>query len=274
MTDLGMGASLKTPEASATGSKMVTHAVQFHTERAGQFEERYRALARDPYASTFTYGREKIERLLEREVARLAPGASVLDVGCGTGFNVGRLVRRGFSVTGVEPSVGMRERAIRDNPGARIVDGDIRALPVGDASFDLAVCIEVIRYLDDPTSALAEIFRVLRPGGVAFITAAPALSLNGYALINQVTARARIPTFAKVKQSFMTVRSAERAMERAGFHDVVVHGAFLGPWNALERLSSKALGLVLRTLEPLDDRLADLGPLRDLANHLVLVGFR
>lgn len=265
-------ASLKIADASANRSKMVAEAVQFHTEKAGQFEEHYRGLAADPYRSIFTYGREKIEQLLDRRLARFARGARALDVGCGTGFNVGRLLERGFAVTGVEPSSGMRERATRDNPRAEIIDGDAAALPFEDCRFDVVICIEVIRYLADPAAALAEMQRVLAPGGLAFITAAPALSLNGYAVINQVTSRVKIPSFAKIRQSFMTVRSAVRAMRRAGFRDATVHGAFLGPWHPIERISPDALARILRALEPIDDRLSDLGPLRDLANHLVLIG--
>jgi ubiquinone/menaquinone biosynthesis C-methylase UbiE len=254
------------------GSAMGTYAVDVHSSQAGEFEARYRALAEDPYRSTFTYGRRKIEQLLERELVRFAPGARALDVGCGTGFNVATLLRRGFSVTGVEPSEAMRERAIRDNPQARIIDGDISALPFRNAIFDIVVCIEVIRYLEDPGRGLAEIARVLAPNGLAFITAAPALSLNGYALLNQITGRVRIPTFTKIKHSFMTVRSAERAMNQVGFRRVEVHGTFLGPWHALGRLSPDALALVLRTLEPIDDRVSDLTLVRDFTNHLVLIG--
>jgi SAM-dependent methyltransferase len=251
---------------------MATDAVQVHTAQAGEFEARYKAFARDPYRSIFTYGRMKIEQALDRELTRFGLGARALDAGCGTGFKVGRLLDRGFVVTGVEPSVGMRERAIRDNPRAEILDGDIRALPFPEDRFDLVVCVEVIRYLADPAPALAEIHRVLAPGGLAFVTAAPALSLNGYALVNQVTARVHVPTFTKVRHSFLTVRSAERAMQRAGFRDIRVRGAFLGPWHVMGRVSTPALAVLLRTLEPLDDRVSNLGPLRNLANHLILVG--
>src|SRR5690242_134715 len=120
---------------------MVTHAVEVHTTQAGEFEARYRALLDDPYRSTFTYGRRKIEQLLERELLRFSSGARALDVGCGTGFNIGRLLQRGFSVTGVEPSSGMRERAMRDNPKATILDGDILSLPFPDDSFDVVISI-------------------------------------------------------------------------------------------------------------------------------------
>jgi malonyl-CoA O-methyltransferase len=250
------------------------HAIDLHTQQAADFESRYEAFARDAYGSTFTYGRKKIEELIERELLGLPAGTRALDVGCGTGFNVQRLAERGFAVTGLEPAEGMRERAQRLNPGSTIVDGDIENMPFADGSFDLAMSIEVIRYLKDPTRGLAEIARVLRPGGTAIITAAPMLSLNGYALINQVTSRVTIPTFKKVSHSFLTQSSAKRAALNAGFSSVEVHGAFLGPWHVLARFSKKALAAALRAYEPIDDLVSDLKPVRNFSNHLIIVARR
>ncbi|MBX3192221.1 MAG: class I SAM-dependent methyltransferase [Labilithrix sp.] len=250
------------------------HAVQVHTTQAAEFEARYRALHEDPYRSTFTYGRKKIETLLDGLTATLARGTRALDVGCGTGFNVQRLASRGFDVVGIEPSPAMRDRARTLNPGLQVDDGDIENLAFPDASFDFVLSIEVIRYLADPQRGLSEIARVLRPGGLAVVTAAPLLSLNGYALINALTSRLQIPTFTKVKHSFMTERGARHAMSEAGFSRVDVHGVFLGPWQGLGRVSSSALAATLRLLEPLDDMLSDRPGLRNLTNHLVLVGTR
>ena len=252
----------------------MSHAVDVHSLQAGEFEERYRKLAEDPYRSTFTYGRKKIEELIDRELAELPRGAQALDVGCGTGFNVRRLRDRGLSVVGIEPSPAMRERAQRDNPGTEILDGDIERLPFDDGRFDFVLAIEVIRYLEGPDRALAEIHRVLKPGGLAIITAAPLWSLNGYALLNVVTSRVQLHNFTKVKHSFLTERSARQAMARAGFAQVDVRGVFLGPWQALGRLSPGVLAATLRRLETLEERLADRWPLRNLTNHLVLIGRR
>jgi ubiquinone/menaquinone biosynthesis C-methylase UbiE len=262
-----------TPEAAAPDQHKV-RAIDLHTETAGEFEQRYHALAEDPYRSTFTYGRKKIEELIDRELAGWPAGRRALDVGCGTGFNVSRLMARGFDVSGVEPAPGMRARAEAANPGAKILDGDAENLPFPDASFDLVISIEVIRYLKTPDRALSEMARVLKPGGLAIVTAAPKLSLNGYALINTVTSRVKVPTFTRVKHSFMTTRDAEQAALRAGFSRADVHGVFLGPWHGLGRFAPKALALALRALEPIDDRLSDKPPLRDLANHIVLVARR
>jgi len=253
----------------APGHKL--RAVDLHHEQAAEFDERYDVLARDPYASIFTYGRKKIEELIDRELA--GEGAlRALDVGCGTGFNVQRLRERGFDVVGLEPAEGMRARAQANNPGAEIVDGDAEALPFPDASFDLVLSIEVVRYLADPARAFAEMARVLRPGGRAIVTAAPLLSL--YALVNFVTARVEVPTFHRVKHSFLTEQSARRVARAAGFAAAEVHGAFLGPWHVLARVWPGALAATLRACEPLDDLLADRPILRDFSNHLVIVARR
>lgn len=249
-------------------------AIDHHTREAGDFDALYRRFEQDAYSSTFTYGRKKIEELIDREIAGIPLGTRVLDVGCGTGFNLVRLRRRGFSVVGLEPSPEMRRLAEDNNPGVEIVAGDAEALPWPDGSFDLVLSIEVIRYLEGPDKALAEMARVLRPGGVAIVTAAPLLSLNGYALINAVTSRVTIPTFGNLRQSFLTVAQARRSAQRAGFSHVMVHSAFIGPWHVLGRLSSRALSVALRAFEPIDERLADHRLTRDLSNHLIVVARR
>jgi len=181
---------------------------------------------------------------------------------------------RGFRVAGLEPSPSMREEALANNPGTEIIDGDIESMPFADASFDLAIAIEVVRYLEDPARAFGELARVLRPGGTAIVTATPLLSIGGYALVHAVTSRVTVPTFQKCKQSFMTTVSARRTARAAGFSSVDVHGAFFGPWHAVGRLSPRMLGWALRAVEPIDDLLSDRWPLRDFANHLVIVARR
>ena len=250
------------------------HAIDLHTRQAGDFDNRYQDLATDPYASTFTYGRKKIEELIDRELATFPRGTRALDVGCGTGFNVKRLGERGFVVNGIEPAEGMRKRAQANNPGVDIQDGDIEALPFASGTFDLIISIEVIRYLDNPVKGLADVARCLKPGGTAIITAAPLLSLNGYALINMLTSRVQVPTLTKVKHSFLTCHSAKRVMSEAGFAHCDVHGVFLGPWHALGRVSPRALRATLRACETVESLLADRWLLRDLSNHLVLVARR
>lgn len=179
---------------------------------------------------------------------------------------------RGFEVVGIEPAEAMRERAVASNPGVEIIDGDITKLPFEDSSFDLVLSVEVLRYLAVPALGIREIARVLRPGGVAILTAAPRWSLTPYALVNMVTSRISIPTFTKLKQSFLTAQGGTGLLTAAGFSHTEVHGLFFGPWILLGRVSPRLLERGLRAWEPLDDRLSGQGPLRDLANHLVLIG--
>jgi len=247
-------------------------AIDLDTNQADEFAERYQALDANPYRSTFTYGRKKIEELIERTIAGTSGRA--LDAGCGTGFNLQRLHARGFTVTGLEPSGAMRAFAKQNNPRAEVLDGDIERMPFADATFDLVLSIEVIRYLADPLQAMREMARVTKPGGLAIITAAPLLSLNGYALINQVTSRFHVPTFTYIKHSFLTANGAEALARHAGFARSEVHGAFIGPWHGVGRFSPSFLASILQTLEPIDNLIADLPLLRDLSNHLIIIAHR
>ncbi|HET9109714.1 MAG TPA: class I SAM-dependent methyltransferase [Ktedonobacterales bacterium] len=99
--------------------------------------------------------------------ATLPAPASVLDVGCGTG----RLLRAVASrwpyahLIGVDPAQGMVEAARALTPGADIQRGLAEALPLPDASVDLAVSTLSFHHWGDQSAGVREIARVLRPGG-------------------------------------------------------------------------------------------------------------
>jgi SAM-dependent methyltransferase len=245
------------------------HVIEVQETFAPKFDSWYRA--EDPYRSTFTYGRVKAERFIDAALDTMPAGSRFLDVGCGTGFHVARLRDRGFDVVGLEPGEELRRRAQANNPGATIVDGDVEDMRFEDHSFDGVLAIEVIRHVPHPGMAVREICRVLRPGGMAIITAAPLWSLNGYALINQVTSRIRIPTFTKQPMSFLAQGAARELLLAAGFSSVEMHGVLLGPWQVVGRISPTLLSKSLRAFEPIDDRLADRDGFRGLSNQLVLI---
>src|SRR5205823_2223822 len=98
-------------------------------------------------------------------------GAAVLDVGCGTGELTARLAakfpRASFIGVDLEEPHLERARAHCAALGARVrfEVADALALPYDDAAFDLVVCRHVIQAVPDPAGVLAEIRRVLRPGG-------------------------------------------------------------------------------------------------------------
>jgi SAM-dependent methyltransferase len=92
----------------------------------------------------------------------------LLDVACGTGIVTRRLAAAGLEVTGADAACGMLRRAAERVPG-RVVLADIRQLPFPAASFDAVSAIWLLHLLDDAERVVAEVARVLRPGGV-FVT--------------------------------------------------------------------------------------------------------
>jgi demethylmenaquinone methyltransferase/2-methoxy-6-polyprenyl-1,4-benzoquinol methylase len=97
--------------------------------------------------------------------AVVGPGDRVLDACCGTGDLAVAAMAAGGTVTGLDFSERMLERARGKSGEIEWVQGDALALPFGDASFDAATVGFGARNLDDLERGLAELRRVLRPGG-------------------------------------------------------------------------------------------------------------
>jgi SAM-dependent methyltransferase len=124
---------------------------------------------------------QRPQMVLRRAAAlRLAAprlGEHVLDVGCGPGFLCADLaagVGDGGSVRGIDQSESMLALAkarCAAWPWVRIEAGDAISLPADDASLDLVTSTQVLEYVADVDRALAEIARVLRPGGRTWILA-------------------------------------------------------------------------------------------------------
>ena len=101
----------------------------------------------------------------ETAAAVVQPGDSVLDACCGTGDLAHASRRAGGKVTGLDFSERMLERARRKSDQIEWVRGDALALPFEDGSFDAATVGFGVRNLQDLDRGLAELRRVLRPGG-------------------------------------------------------------------------------------------------------------
>ena len=93
-------------------------------------------------------------------------GGSVLDVATGTGLVAERLLAQGHRVTGLDQSPDMLAVA-RGRFGDRVdlVEASATSIPFPDASFDHLTFTYLLRYVDDPAATLAELARVVRPGG-------------------------------------------------------------------------------------------------------------
>jgi demethylmenaquinone methyltransferase/2-methoxy-6-polyprenyl-1,4-benzoquinol methylase len=93
-------------------------------------------------------------------------GGQVLDVATGTGLVAEALLARGFRVTGLDQSPEMLARAgARFGGRIELVEASAEELTFEDASFDHLTFTYLLRYVDDPGATLAELARVVRPGG-------------------------------------------------------------------------------------------------------------
>lgn len=110
-------------------------------------------------------------------------GRTVIEIGCGTGFNTEWLAERSSRITALDFSEGMmrRARARVDAPHVRFLHHDIRdSWPVASRSADVVIAMLVFEHVEHLLPAFAEAFRCLRPGGDFFLCELhPARQLQG-----------------------------------------------------------------------------------------------
>jgi SAM-dependent methyltransferase len=121
----------------------------------------------------------RLNRLIDLDSAR-----NIIVLGCGPRpQTVRHLLERGFNVIGVEP-VPLFVESAREylSDTAHIMEGAAERIPVADNSQQVVFCDSVLEHVVSPTHSLAEMYRVLAPGGIAFITTTNRhrFSITGY----------------------------------------------------------------------------------------------
>jgi SAM-dependent methyltransferase len=114
--------------------------------------------------------------VIESALARVHPlaGARLLDIGCGTGFHLPRFAELGASVVGIQPHpplAALARKRLRDNRirSATVLVASAEALPLADRSVDVAHARWAYFFGAGSEPGLAELDRVMRPGGTAYV---------------------------------------------------------------------------------------------------------
>jgi ubiquinone/menaquinone biosynthesis C-methylase UbiE len=118
---------------------------------------------------TYDHSRSHSDRIIQQFAGRipLTPATAILDFGCGTGNFLDRLQRaHGARCCGVEPSEGMRARAVEKNAALEVRAGDHRSVPFSDDTFDFVYLTDVIHHVPDLAVMFRELWRVLKSGGL------------------------------------------------------------------------------------------------------------
>ena len=144
------------------------------TERSRFARELFAGLAPEyeRVGSLWSFGQDPRWRRFLVERVNAIPGSWALDAATGTGLVARALARKNLRVVGLDQSPAMIRRGViatRDEglgDRVRFVGGGAERLPFPDETFDAVTFTYLLRYVADPPAALAELARVLRPGGV------------------------------------------------------------------------------------------------------------
>ena len=177
------------------------------------------------------------------DAAGIAPGQDVLDVACGTGVlarGAARRVQPGGKVTGLDRNDGMLTVARRKTPEIEWRHGLAEQLPFEDARFDAVVSQFGLMFFEDRARALAEMWRVLKPGGRLAIAVWDSLERTpGYAAMTALLQRLfgariadalRAPYILGDRQALAALAAHAGIPARIATHDGVARFPSIEAW--------------------------------------------
>jgi SAM-dependent methyltransferase len=166
-------------------------------------------------------GRLRWRRRVQMLTCHIQGGMNVLELGCGTGLFTQELAKTGASILAIDISPDLLEVARRECPASN-VEFEVQnayALTCADAAFDSVVASSVLHHLEID-QALAEIYRVLRPGGTIRFTE-PNMLNPQIAIQKNVPAVKRRLGDSPDESAFIRW-SLQRRLSRVGFHQIKV----------------------------------------------------
>jgi SAM-dependent methyltransferase len=204
----------------------------------------------------------------------MGTGHRAIDVGCGSGFYTDFCRRQGNTVVGVEITSQVETAHTR---ALAVCQGSVeQTFPFPNATFSLALCIEVVEHLLQPELMIAEVHRVLKPGGVLILTTPnyaywvlrilylfgrPPVGLSGRhfnSWIRRVFAEA-LPPWQDPHIRFFTPNIARQFLAEYGFEKISIRSTFVAFPSGLAPFLPALLGLPLRAIGKLVGNLNFLG---------------
>jgi SAM-dependent methyltransferase len=213
------------------------------------------------FADLDAYHFEKLHHLLRLVDFDGWRGRTVLDAGCGAGVEVVRFARGGARVIGLDLSERAIELAAKNLTAqsltAALVVGDAESLALASESVDFVYAHGLVQYAADDRRAVAECYRVLRPGGTAIFQVYNRISwLNALSKVmrtplehedapvlrrySAAELRALVAPFAKVE--LIPERFPVKSRLHKGWKGAVYNAAFVGTFNALPRAWVRRFG--------------------------------
>jgi SAM-dependent methyltransferase len=228
------------------------------------------AVYRDDDLQARIYRRRQEYVLAAVDAVQPAP-ARVLEVGCGAGHLTLELARRGLRVDALDASMAMVEaaRGRIEEAGlgtqVQVAQADVHALPFDTGAFDLVVAVGVIPWLHSPAVAVAEMARMLAPGGELVLTADNRARLTSFTDPRRILALPPLKRiYRRVRRidpvtvsQLHTPRRVDAMLAGAGLSPVERRTVGFGPMSFMGR--SMLQGRRGRDLDERLQRLADAG---------------